>query len=254
MGGYKGELIDIRKVLEDIKRTALCNRWLVESVPLHLTGMAGNFEFLAVKRIVPNAIQRIYVSAGIHGDEPAGPLAVLRLLQENCWPENVSLWLCPCLNPAGFLVNRRENDDGVDLNRDYKSKKSPEINAHISWLEKQPSFDVTLCLHEDWESSGFYLYELNSNGGRSFAKEILQSAARICPIDHSTMIEGRLAHGGLIQPPPNPTERPLWPESIFLINSKTQLSYTVEAPSDFELGLRVSALVTSVRTVLDAGK
>ena len=39
--------------------------------------------------------RRIYISAGIHGDEPGGPLAALKLIQENQWPENVDLWFCP---------------------------------------------------------------------------------------------------------------------------------------------------------------
>jgi len=34
-----------------------------------------------------------------HGDEPAGPLVALQLIQENRWPENAEIFLLPCLNP-----------------------------------------------------------------------------------------------------------------------------------------------------------
>src|SRR6185312_15028223 len=71
--------------------------------------------------------KRIYLSAGIHGDEPAGPLAALQLLQENRWPENVDLWFCPCLNPIGFTLNTRENSRGIDLNREYLNTVAVEI-------------------------------------------------------------------------------------------------------------------------------
>ena len=69
--------------------------------------------------------------AGIHGDEPAGPLAALRLLQENNWPPNAEIFLLPCLNPVGFTLNKRENADGIDLNRDYRNPQSRrDARAH----------------------------------------------------------------------------------------------------------------------------
>lgn len=46
----------------------------------------------------------IYLSAGIHGDEPAGPLALLGLLQENRFPAEIGLVIFPLLNPEGFAV------------------------------------------------------------------------------------------------------------------------------------------------------
>ncbi len=114
----------------------------------------------------------------MHGDEPAGPLAVLRLLQEDDWPGDAAIWLCPCLNPTGFPLNRRENASGIDLNRDYRHLQSAEVRAHVAWLERQPRFDLALCLHEDWESNGFYLYELNPENRPSFAEKILEAAAK----------------------------------------------------------------------------
>ena len=57
----------------------------------------------------------LYISAGIHGDEPAAPLAALRLIQENRWPETAEIILLPCLNPIGFTLNQRENADGDDF-------------------------------------------------------------------------------------------------------------------------------------------
>src|SRR5204862_2637245 len=121
---------------------------------------------LSLRRFVdkarnPERESRIYMSTGIHGDEPAGPLALRQLLQQNQWPAEACLWLCPCLNPTGFPLNRRENAEGEDLNRDYRHLVTDEIRAHVAWLKRQPKFDVTPCLHEDWESTGFYLYALN---------------------------------------------------------------------------------------------
>lgn len=246
LGKYFGEGIDIRRVLAEIDKAADAHNWKSE-----VFLKTDKYRLVALTRIVPNAKKRVYISTGIHGDEPAGPLAVLQLLQENRWPENTDIWLCPCLNPTGFPSSSRENAAGVDLNRQYLKAEAEEIRAHITWLERQPNFDVCLCLHEDWESAGLYVYELNPDNRPSFAKAIIARAAEVCPIDMSSTIEGRPAIGGVINPAIDPRSRPQWPESFYLLTYKTRQSYTIEAPSDFQLITRVAATVASVRAVLD---
>ncbi|HTL55514.1 MAG TPA: M14 family metallocarboxypeptidase [Candidatus Limnocylindrales bacterium] len=252
--GYFGETIDIHSVLADCAAAAKAHGWTIEDIPvaqdlslMGLVRLARDADLLSSRRA---EVPRIYLSAGIHGDEPAGPLAARQLLQQNRWPESIELWFCPCLNPAGFLLNRRENRDGVDLNRQYLEATAPETRAHIGWLERQPRFDLCLCLHEDWESHGFYVYELNPDNRPSLAEPIVRSVMEVCPIDLSDSIEGRAAHNGIIRPSLDPRSRPQWPEAFFLITYKTGLSYTLEAPSDFPLAVRVAALVSGVESAL----
>jgi hypothetical protein len=154
------------------------------------------------------------------------------------------------LNPAGFTLNRRENAGGIDLNRDYRNPQSAEVRAHTAWLEQQPQFDFYLCLHEDWESRGFYLYEQNPDGRLSLAERIITAVREICPIDESEIIEGRVAQGGIIRPAIQPHERPDWPEAFYLIVNKSRQGYTLEAPSDFPLQMRVNALVAGVNAAV----
>jgi protein MpaA len=245
-GAYLGEHIDIQAVLREIADAAQAHGWSRET--FH---QAEGLEWFALHRLPlsTNNSQpstRLYVSTGIHGDEPAGPLAVLRLLREDRWLASAEIFMVPCLNPAGFLTNRRENPQGIDLNRDYLHLRSDEIRAHVRWLERQPAFDRCLCLHEDWESHGFYLYELNPDHRPSLADAIIQRVASVCPIDRSDIIEGRAAEGGIIRPDLDPRLRPQWPESFWLITHKTRQSCTLEAPSDFPLNTRVDALVAAV--------
>jgi len=166
-GGYHGETINIHATLKNIGAAAQRHGWGSETFYEH-----GGLKWLALHRPsrIPDLGLRIYISAGIHGDEPAAPLAALRLLQENQWPENAEIFFLPCLNPVGFTLNKRENTGGLDLNRDYRNSKAAETHAHIAWLQRQPKFDLYLCLHEDWESHGFYLYEQNPDGRPSFAE------------------------------------------------------------------------------------
>jgi hypothetical protein len=244
IGGYHGETIEIRQVLREIGEAAAETGWTLDRVP-------GPVEFVACLRAVPAPRRRVYISTGIHGDEPAGPLAALHLLRENQWPGDAALWLCPCLNPTGFPLNRRENSGGVDLNRDYRHLESAEVRAHVEWLRRQPDFDLTLCLHEDWESGGFYLYELNPDHRPSLAEGVIASVAAVCPVDPSPVIEGRPAQNGIIRPSFNPMDRPRWPEAVYLLcQNKTRLGYTFEAPSDFPLPVRVAALAAAVRAAL----
>ena len=248
-GSYGGETIDIRAVLREIEAAAKTHGWTSE-----VFHEFGDFKLTAYHRKPASRSQlpspRIYISAGIHGDEPAGPIAALHLLRENRWPDHTEIFLLPCLNPIGFTLNRRENATGVDLNRDYRNSRTAEALAHIAWLQRQPKFDFYLCLHEDWESHGFYLYEQNPDNRASLADPIVSAVEKVCPVDESGVIEGREAHGGIIRPKFLPHERPDWPEAFYLITHKSRQGYTLEAPSDFTLSVRVNALVTAVNAAL----
>jgi protein MpaA len=246
---YAGETIDMASALEDCVVAARAHGWVVQNMPA--APKPDLFAFVRARTAASQRARRVYMSAGIHGDEPAGPLALRNLLQENRWPADMDLWLCPCLNPTGFALNRRENDEGTDLNRQYLLPKAEETVAHIEWLKRQPDFDLCISLHEDWEAHGFYVYELNPTNRPSLAKHIINAVAKCCPIDPSEIIETRPAQGGIIRPSVDPRSRQDWPESFYLLNHKTTLAYTLEAPSDFPLQTRVAALMLGVNTALE---
>jgi len=241
IGGYKGDVIDIDKVLGDAAKAAAETGWTA----LPITDSLAGYE-----RISPRATANVYISTGIHGDEPAGPLAALELLKENLWPADANIWLIPCLNPRGYKLNTRENENGVDLNRDYRTLSTPITEAHARWLQARPRFDVSLLLHEDWESNGFYLYELNPERRPSMAEAVVAGVKEVCPIDLSPVIEGREAKDGIICANPDLQSRKDWPEAFYLVHHKTPISYTLEAPSDYPLVTRVQALCRGVIAAL----
>jgi murein peptide amidase A len=241
IGGYKGEVIDIAAVLRDAAQAASEAGWTALPITDSLVGY---------ERVTTAAHANVYISTGIHGDEPAGPLAVLELLKENIWPANLNLWVIPCLNVRGYELNTRENEEGIDLNRDYRTPTASVVKAHAAWLNARPKFDLSLVLHEDWESNGFYLYELNPHGRPSIAEAIIGAVKEVCPIDLSPVIEGREAKDGIICANPDLVKRKDWPEAFYLIHHKTPLSYTLEAPSDFPLVTRVQALCRGVQAAL----
>lgn len=215
-------------------------------------GEVTGVPLLALTKRTPGPRARIYLSAGIHGDEPAPPLALLDLIERGVFDQRAGWFLCPLLNPAGFLRRTRENAEGLDLNRDYKLLRSLEIQAHARWLERQPNFDITFHLHEDWEATGFYLYELCADSDRSLARIMIGSVAKTFPIEPAAVIDGRpVAERGIIRPVDDPLQREPWPESIYLRAHHTKIGYTLESPSTQPLATRIGMLATAIEAALD---
>ncbi len=249
-GGYCGETIRIGDVIESVDARAAADGWLKTELCL-----AGRHPVWAMER-APAVQQpdtpRLYLSAGIHGDEPAGPLAMARLLQPGTLSSDIHWFVCPCLNPAGFDRNCRTDAEGVDLNRDYREPQTALVRAHVRWLESVPRFDAALLLHEDWEADGFYLYELCREPARPLSESVVEGVAQICPMLESKQIDGWPARHGVVRPDVDPMERPQWPEALHLFMRKSSLCYTFEAPSDYPLELRTKALQTAVGVAINA--
>ena len=215
-------------------------------------GRVEGHPLLAYTKRTPGRRPRVYLSAGIHGDEAAPPLALLRLVEAGFFDERCNWFICPLLNPIGFTLGTRENDAKIDLNRDYKNPVSTEARAHIRWLQRQPNFDLIICLHEDWESQGFYLYELNPADRPSLAPMMLAGAKIACPIEVATLIDGReIDEPGIIRPVSDPLLRETWPEAIYLRQHHGTLVYTTETPSALPLEQRIAAHGGVLRSALD---
>jgi protein MpaA len=259
-GGYFGEQIDIHGILKEIDDLATAAGFSSEVIlgsdalhgltPSQPPVLPARFELKAYKRPASNPLGRVYISAGIHGDEPAGPLALARLFRRNAWPSVIDLSIVPCINPTGFQKGTRENYQQADLNRDYRQATSREVNAHIRWIEKQSNFDIAFALHEDWEANGFYVYELNPYNRPSFAQPMIDAVRSICPIETASLVDNWDCAGGVIRPAVKPEDRPQWAESIYLLKTKSRLNYTLESPSDFAMDIRVAALCTALETAL----
>ena len=217
---------------------------------LELFGEIEGCPLFSLTKRSPGPRPRIYLSSGIHGDEPAPPQALLRLLEGGRLDARATWFLCPLLNPAGLARGTRGNAGGIDLNRDYQNLRTVEARAHAGWLQRQPLFDLTICLHEDWESQGFYVYELNPVDHPSLARSIIEAAAAICAIDQSLQIDGRAACGGVIRPVNDPLQRENWPEPIYLRAHHSTLLYTVETLSTLPLEQRVTVHCTAVEAAI----
>ena len=229
---------------KDFREAALA----VGFVPTSLMEL-GAGPLLAWER--PGNGPRVYLSAGIHGDEPAGPLAVLEMLREGFFNTTVHWLLCPALNPSGLAAFTRENDGGIDLNRDYYLRETCEVAAHTRWLNEHPAPALFISLHEDWETKGFYFYEINlATEDLLRTQSILAAVSPWFMPEPGPMIDGHEISGpGWIYHTAEPDIPEGWPEAIYLAKNGCPISFTFETPSHAPLHQRVAAHMAAVRAV-----
>ena len=237
----------------DVEQAALADGWTVQYLTPTASGPRPWLQRLA--RTGPGA-PSVYLSAGIHGDEVSGPLALLEILRQPDFLAGFDVAMFPILNPNGLARNIRGNVDGIDLNRDYRNSKSDEIVSHILALETLGRFHAAMMLHEDFEGIGAYLYELNDELSPTLGDEIITAMGQHVPIDLRPEIEEAPAHGGVISRKDliaklgKFEDRPDWPEAIYLSIHHTRVSFTTETPKPFSLQQRIEAQIAAVTTLL----
>jgi hypothetical protein len=201
---------------------------------------AAGFPVLALhSRRDRRAGDGIYLSAGVHGDEPAAVCGLLAWAEEN--EERLAqanVFLVPLFNPGGLVANTRVDEDGVDLNRLFHDRTHPHIGAWHAALSGW-RFRLGVMLHEDYDAQGIYCYELNA--GEPLAEAFLQQAQAAIPRDARTKIDGRSARGAIIRRGKAPVDLPGLPEAIQLYHHGADATLTFETPSEFSLTDRINA-------------
>ena len=188
----------------------------------------------------------IYLSAGIHGDEPAAPEALYQ------WAElhqsilrDLPVMIFPCLNPWGLVHNRRTDSENRDLNRCYHPNTLTRINAQME-LMRDRKFRLAMCLHEDYDAQGAYLYEIRTRL-TTFGQELLAAAGYYVPIDVRVTIEGRRADQGWIARRVNLKKFPIRAEALYVAANHSERTITAETPSEYDLCARVQAHVAMIQ-------
>ena len=162
---------------------------------------------------------QLYVSAGIHGDEPAGTEALLAWAEKNYkLLSKIPLIIYPCLNPWGLIENSRLNVKGKDLNRSW-DKSGEVIISEVIKRSEGARFRLAINLHEDYDANGIYLYEPPHGKKRDdLADKILSSGRKYIPIDTRKKIEGRWARNGVIRPAASSLPKRDCPKPLFCRN------------------------------------
>jgi Zinc carboxypeptidase len=103
----------------------------------------------------------VWVAGSVHGNEPSGADADLRLLRElarRCDDpvlRHVVVVVMPVQNPDGHEAGTRYNANGFDLNRDWLADTQPETQARLQTLLAMPPL-VYADQHEQGGSAFFF--------------------------------------------------------------------------------------------------
>ncbi|NDV61850.1 M14 family metallocarboxypeptidase [Puniceicoccales bacterium CK1056] len=219
-------------------------------------GKVGDFSLPVLKRDVSDTAPSVYISAGVHGNEPAGPMAVLDMLRRKAFPEYANLTVFPLINPEGLLAGTRENAAGIDLNRDYGlSPRSVETKAQLEWIG-QRSFDFVICLHEDDDGQGFYIYaHVDADTELDYEGIALKAAEPWTGIDQRELIDDMPAENGRMRPPEEVMDAfgNDLPEALRLhFHHSSKYTFTTETPSRQPIDKRIRAQCAVVEAVLAA--
>lgn len=192
--------------------------------------------------------ETIYLSAGVHGDEPAAPWGLLAWAEAQvALLQSYRFLILPTLNPHGLILNTRVDHRGVDLNRTFDHESSPLIAAWRDLLTDR-KLSLALCLHEDYDALGCYLYEL-THQPFSVSQGILSDCEPLIPIDRRGRIDGRKAKDGVIMRR-IPPKLAGYPEAIVLHWMGAPVTLTFESPSEFALLDRVAVQKAFIESAL----
>jgi protein MpaA len=226
----------------------LVQRWRAVAaragVPLQRLVRADGYDHFHLRTPALAEQGGIYVSAGIHGDEPAATEALIAWAEKHARRlARLPLLLLPCLNPWGLVRNMRTNARGIDLNRGFHHDDEPVVQA-VKRLSEPCQFAAALMLHEDYDGQGIYLYEVQRREPY-WGEALLAAARRHLPADPRLRIDGRKAVNGIHRRRIDLRRFTQigHPEAIWLHLKHSARTFTVETPSEFALERRVAAHV-----------
>ena len=212
----------------------------------HTAGRVNDYPIIQVESVpATETAPDVLITSGVHGDEPAGVETVLAMLEEATFPLGVNYLIWPCLNPYGFVHDKRENRDGHDLNRVLLNPVGTEMDIVARTLEGR-RFDLCLDLHEDWEAKGFYMYEGNANA-QWLGPRLLEKVSQTGAIDTETDGSDIPLSPGLLQVDPAWGERGL---ASFLLKRHSHHVMIFETPTPWPLPQRVRAQRMATGTAL----
>ncbi len=142
----------------------------------------------------------ICFSAGIHGNEIAGPWSAKAFIEQYSPEkyENLKIIIFPVANPSGYDLGKRRNFQNRDLNRHFRNQCLPKENQLLYNSIRKENIFFFHALHEDLDEYRFYLYHFG-NEEETIHREIIILAENYFPINRSRQIYNAPARKGVIK-------------------------------------------------------
>ena len=208
----------------------------------------GRVNRLPVYKIVlnPSGERTVAFSAGMHGDEIAGPWAVIEFLKRydpRDYP-GIRIVLFPVASPTAFDRKRRYNYLDRELNLSFLKKRPPEEDRILARAAKDEKVFFFHALHEDTRSGSFYLFNFEKKKERIY-RSLVKLAARHFPVNRSRRILRDPAVNGIV------INREDGSFEHWMYCRGTPYSMCTETPGRRPLGRRIALSVALMNKVLD---
>jgi hypothetical protein len=200
----------------------------------------------------------VALAAGVHGDEPAGPWALLELFERDELDRAYAFRIWPCTNPTGFEKGTRANAEGEDVNRSFgRGGQTPEARAIVT-ANRDRKYALSIDLHEDCDAEGFYCYEYGEPGlARAVIGAVRSAGFQVQDLtrcDLGAPFEQMQLEDGVVRPSPAAEIESLGglSYSLSIIRHAAQRALTFETPSCLAAGDRITIHGIAVKAALAA--
>ncbi|MBI4170553.1 MAG: M14 family metallocarboxypeptidase [Candidatus Aenigmarchaeota archaeon] len=214
--------------------------------------------------------RNVLISAGAHGNEPAGVYAALQFAERHAerYLDAFNFFVYPCLNPSGFEFDEIKNRDAININRDFKSSpRSAEAQFVAQSLEQSGAeYAFTVDMHEDNLNQPvkgftrrsnirtFYLYETCADGGRRLGEKIVNEIKKHTPVCRRRKIYTASSKNGVIRYRSGKSRGNKGTLEGYLALKYTRLALTIETPTCWQIRKRVSTHLRAFMAALDIAK
>jgi predicted deacylase len=190
----------------------------------------------------------ICFSAGIHGNESSGPLAIIDFLnQYQATNNDPKIIIFPVANPVGFNDNTYFVRDGQNLNRNFGKRKMTAENHLLYTAIMNEPISFFASFHEDDELAGAYMHAyFDEKKPPAIYFDLLDTLSKTCPIYKKNRIHNYKAKNGLV---PNPA-----PDGSFedqMRQDGVKYSICLEIPDRLPIGDRIEANTAIMKTIVD---
>ena len=197
---------------------------------------------------------RLLIVGGMHGEEVAGPLSIMKWIEDfdPILFHTINLSFIPMVNPVAYQLGQRYNHKKEKSNCGFYDTQGSGDNPSeegVVLLKNLPllkacSRDGFLSLHEDIESSKFYLYTFERTaepGSFTYAMRDKLAEFFTDPLDNELVTtDAQGGHGIMVK---NGIVYRLEDGSLehWLFTEGTNRSVTTETPGTYPLKIRINA-------------
>ncbi len=173
---------------------------------------------------------KVMITGGVHGNESSGPAAALmiinHLLSHPELRKHVEVTVMPMVCPWGYINAKRNNEDNLNTNREYREGDDvpPEVKVSRAEMKATPvELEIDLHRSKSGGGKGFFLLQRESD---AVAGPAMDKFRRRYPVLGQTTNLYEMFSPGVFK------SRNTGTVKDYMASLGTKWSYTLEAPTN----------------------